>query len=369
MESRYRTEDAPTDLLALRCYTSRLLGAEPSLVLHGGGNTSVKGTAKDFFGDPVEVLWVKGSGWDLATIEPAGFPALRMDALLRLADLEALSDPDMVREQRANMLDPRAPDASIEAILHAIVPHRFVDHTHADAVITLSNAPDGEARIRALYGDRVIVIPYVMPGFVLAREVRARTRGADWSKVEGMVLLHHGLFTFHDDARESYERTIRLVHEAERALEKAGAWTAPVVAERAPAIELRQLAAIRREVSRAAGKPMVALLDASPEAAGFASRPDVGDLATRGPVTPDHVIRTKRIPAVIDRDPGEAIASFAREYEAYFARNARPEHTRLDPAPRWAVWKDVGTLTFGTAAKAAAQSAVVTSALSRFCRL
>ncbi|MDQ3034683.1 MAG: bifunctional aldolase/short-chain dehydrogenase [Myxococcota bacterium] len=359
MESRYREQDAPSELLALRCYTSRLLGAEPSLVLHGGGNTSVKGPSKDFFGDPVDVLWVKGSGWDLATIEPAGFSPVRMRALLRMADLEALSDVDMVREQRAALLDPSAPDPSIEAILHAIIPTRFVDHTHADAVITLTNTPDGEARVRALWGDRVLVIPYVMPGFVLAKEVRERTRSIDWSRVEGILLMHHGLFTFHDDARESYERMIRLVHEAELELQRLGAWAAPArLSESAAAespLDLVALASIRRDVSRAAGKAMITMCDASPDAAGFASRGDVGDLATRGPVTPDHVIRTKRIPAVLESDPAADVEAYARAYAAYFARHDDGSRTMLDPAPRWAVWKGVGTLAFGTTAKAASQ--------------
>jgi rhamnose utilization protein RhaD (predicted bifunctional aldolase and dehydrogenase)/NAD(P)-dependent dehydrogenase (short-subunit alcohol dehydrogenase family) len=357
MESRYRESDAPTHLLELRCYTSRLLGAEPSLVLHGGGNMSVKGPSKDFFGDAVDVLWVKGSGWDLATIEPAGFSPVRMPPLLRMAELQTLSDVDMVREQRAALLDPSAPDASIEAILHAIIPTRFVDHTHADAVVTLSNTEDGEARIRAVYGDRVLIIPYVMPGFVLAREVRARTRGVDWSRLEGIVLMSHGLFTFSDDARESYERTIRLVHEAESALQRAGAWSAPLRVDQPAPPDALALASIRREVSRTAGRAMIALCDASPEAAGFASRDDVADLATRGPVTPDHVIRTKRIPAVIDAggDPAAALDAYAREYAAYFARQDDGTRTQLDPAPRWAVWRGVGTLAFGTAAKAASQ--------------
>jgi rhamnose utilization protein RhaD (predicted bifunctional aldolase and dehydrogenase)/NAD(P)-dependent dehydrogenase (short-subunit alcohol dehydrogenase family) len=355
MESRFRADEAPEDLLELRSYTSRLLGAEPSLVLHGGGNTSVKGTARDLFGDPVEVLWVKGSGWDLATIEPAGFSPVRMSALLRIADLPSISDADLVRRQRAALLDPEAPDPSIEAILHALIPHRFVDHTHADAVIALTNAPHGAARIRALWGDRVLVIPYVMPGFMLAREVRERTRGVDWSKLEGMVLMHHGLFTFADDARESYERTIRLVHDAETELRRTGAWAAPARIESPPPADPRALAAIRRAVSRVTGTPVLALCDTSPEAAGFASRPDVADLATRGPVTPDHVIRTKRIPVVIDGDPDACIDAYASAYEAYFARHDDGTHTPLDPAPRWAVWKGVGVIAFGTSAQAAQQ--------------
>src|SRR5262249_18453695 len=152
-------------LLALRGYSSRLLGREPALVLHGGGNTSLKARVKDFFGDESEVLYVKGSGWDLASIEPAGFAPVRLQTLLRMAELEALPDSEMAREQRAALLDPYAPDPSVEAILHALIPFRFVDRTHADAVVTLSNVPDGPERIRKLYGERVLVVPYVMPGF------------------------------------------------------------------------------------------------------------------------------------------------------------------------------------------------------------
>src|SRR5690606_15480856 len=183
--------------------------------------------------------------------------------LKRMAELSHLADTDMVREQRAALLDPAAPNPSVEAILHAILPHRFVDHTHADAVVTLSNTPDGEARIRALYGDRVIVVPYVMAGFVLARKVWELTRDiADWSGIEGMVLLNHGVFTFADDARESYERMIRLVTMAEEALEDSGALGA-VRTRQAPDIDLLELASLRRAVSRASGRAVIARLDDS----------------------------------------------------------------------------------------------------------
>jgi rhamnose utilization protein RhaD (predicted bifunctional aldolase and dehydrogenase)/NAD(P)-dependent dehydrogenase (short-subunit alcohol dehydrogenase family) len=356
MQSRYRKEDAPQGLLPLRCYTSRLLGAEPSLVLHGGGNTSVKGTTKDFFGEPVEVCWVKGSGWDLASIEPPGFPAVKLSVLRRMAEMEQLSDVDMVREQRAALLDPGAPDPSIEAILHAILPHAFVDHTHADAVITLTNAPGGLERIRAVYGERALYVPYVMPGFVLARAVRKAIAGADWTKVEGIVLLQHGLFTFGEDARESYERTIRMVTEAEEALAEAGATGAPKKAEPL-AIDPLALATVRKHVSRVAGKAMVVAADTGAEARGFASRKDVASIATRGPLTPDHVIRTKRVPVVIEGDPSGAMDAFAAEYGAYFSRHAGEGHVRLDPAPRWAVLKDVGVVAFGQGMKLAKQTA------------
>ena len=207
-EEAARCGPSPLDL---RVYTSRLLGRDPSLVLHGGGNTSVKTTVADVFGDRHEVLYVKGSGWDLATIEAAGFAPVRLEPLRRMADLEALSDTEMVRWQRAAMLDPAAPTPSVEAILHAIIPDPFVDHTHADAVVAVSNTPDGERRVRSIYGDGVLIVPYVMPGFVLARRVRELTRTLDWNRCRGLILMHHGVFSFGPDAKTSYQRMIELV--------------------------------------------------------------------------------------------------------------------------------------------------------------
>jgi rhamnose utilization protein RhaD (predicted bifunctional aldolase and dehydrogenase) len=188
MQNRWNDAEAQSfrdDPLALRVYTSRLLGHDPDLVLHGGGNTSVKVTETDLFDEPEEILYVKGSGWDLATIEAAGFAPVRLKVLKRLAEFEVLSDSDMVRLQRAAMTNPYAPNPSVEAILHAIIPFKFVDHTHTDAVVTITNTPDGEARIRSLYGDRVIYVPYVMPGFILARTIFEMTRDLDWTAGTG----------------------------------------------------------------------------------------------------------------------------------------------------------------------------------------
>ena len=203
------------DPLALRVYTSRLLGRDTSLVMHGGGNTSVKAQIRDFFGIEQQVLYIKGSGWDLATIEVEGFAAVKMEALLRMATIKQLTDAQMVAQQRAAMLNPNAPNPSVEAILHAIIPFAYVDHSHADAVVTITNTPDGRKRIEEIYGKRVLVVPYVMPGFILARKVYEMTRGADWSKYDGIVLLNHGLFTFANTAKESYENHIKLVTKAE----------------------------------------------------------------------------------------------------------------------------------------------------------
>ena len=197
--------------LDLRVYTSRLLGQDATLVLHGGGNTSVKSSVKNLFGEEESILFVKGSGWDLGTIEAEGFAPVKMDMLLNMAKLETLSDIDMVKYQRSAMIDPSAPNPSVEAILHALIPFKYVDHTHADAVVTLSNTEKGEEILSYLYGSRVLLIPYSMPGFDLAKMIYNMTRGVDWQQLDGMILLNHGVFTFNNGAKQSYEKMIELV--------------------------------------------------------------------------------------------------------------------------------------------------------------
>ena len=210
--ARYGAEGVPGDV-ALRVYTTRLLGGDPRLVLHGGGNTSVKTTMTGILGDSVDVLCVKGSGWDMAQIEPPGLPAVRLEALRRLSALDRLSDEEMVDYQRGNLLDPRAPNPSVETLLHAFLPHKFVDHTHADAVLALSDQPDGEAICREVYGATMGLVPYIMPGFGLAKACAATY--ADDPSIEGLILLKHGIFTFGETAEEAYERMIAAVSKAE----------------------------------------------------------------------------------------------------------------------------------------------------------
>lgn len=348
MRSRWDDEEAAKfdDPLSLRAYSSRLIGGDEDLVLHGGGNTSVKTSVTDLFGEEHEVLYVKGSGWDLGDIQPAGFAPVKLEVLRRMADLEQLSDTDMVRHQRAAMLDPTAPNPSVEAILHAIIPFRYVDHTHADAVVTLTNTPDGERLVREVYGERVLVVPYVMPGFELARKIRLLTADTDWSALEGMVLMNHGVFSFADEARESYERMIRLVDEAERFLASRGALNIARGAD-SRGIDCGQLSTLREWVSLAAGRPMLVNTDDSPEAVGFSELDNVGSIATRGPLTPDHVIRTKRVPLIVDEDIDDSMSRFIDDYKHYFLGNTDGSHTCLDPAPRWGVWPGRGLLSFG----------------------
>ena len=352
MQSLWTSDEAArcgADLLAQRVYSSQLLGKDPALVLHGGGNTSVKATVKNFFGDEVEVLYIKGSGGNLATLGAEGFPAVKLEVLRRLADCPALTDAGLVREQRAAMLDPAFPNPSIEAVVHAVLPQRFVDHTHADAVIAITNQPDGPALVEATWGRRVIMVPYVMPGFLLARAVRELTRNADWAQVEGLILMQHGIFTFGDTAEVSYQRMIQLVSEAEDAL--AGRGGAPGAVPAAPAAltldadALKELAAVRHAVSQARGRAVLALADTGAAALGFASRSDAGTLATRGTLTPDHSIRMKRAPVVLG--PAGAVADFAAAYEESHGR-LQSGQPALDPAPRWAVWPGKGTIAFDT---------------------
>jgi rhamnose utilization protein RhaD (predicted bifunctional aldolase and dehydrogenase)/NAD(P)-dependent dehydrogenase (short-subunit alcohol dehydrogenase family) len=371
MQSLWNDTEAATfgtDLLGQRVYTSRLLGRNPALVLHGGGNTSVKVTEKDFFGDVVDLCYVKGSGWDLGTIEREGFSPVRQDALVKMSKLAAMSDEDMVLQQRAAMTNPNAPAASIEAILHAILPFRFVDHSHANAIAALTCNADGEARVREVFGNRVIIVPYVMPGFILAKTIADLIAGRDLRAegIQGMVLLKHGLFTFDDDARKSYERHIELVTQVEEYLAKKSGNAQAATA--AATEDLLALAKLRQSVSRQRGFPQIARLNASPEAVGYASLPDVDSFGTRGPLTPDHSIRTKRAPAFIGGDIDASVQKFADDYQVYFDRNAKGQ-TKLDGAPRFALWPNQGIVSFGDTLKDAnivadiAQSTAATVAL------
>jgi rhamnose utilization protein RhaD (predicted bifunctional aldolase and dehydrogenase)/NAD(P)-dependent dehydrogenase (short-subunit alcohol dehydrogenase family) len=343
--------------LGARVYTSRLLGRDRSLVLHGGGNTSVKIREANCFGEAEEILYVKGSGWDLETIAAAGFSPVRLAPAARLATLPRLSDPEMVNELRTAMTLACAPTPSVEAILHAVLPFKYVDHTHADAVVTLTNHPDGEALVREAYGDSVVVIPYVMPGFDLARLCAERFPGAAGPGTIGMVLLNHGIFSFGATARESYERMIDLVGRAERLLERRGAWSLGPFPE-APAEEVDPLAIarLRHEVSRAAGFPMVLVSHRDPRSLAFTRREDVARIAA-GPATPDHVIRTKRLPLI-----GRDVEGYVRAYRADFdehAPHAAAPKTMLDPAPRVILDPELGLLTAGRSVKDAAVAAEI----------
>ena len=355
--------------VALRVYTTRLLGADPKLVLHGGGNTSVKTVAADLLGDEVEVLCVKGSGWDMAEIEPPGLPAVRLDPLRRLRRLDALSDEDMVDFERQNLLDSRAPTPSVEALLHAFLPHKFVDHTHSTAVLSLTNQPNGEALCRDLLGDRVGIVPYVMPGFGLAKSA-AQVYESN-TEVRGLVLLKHGLFTFSRTAREAYEEMIGIVSCVERRLargRKRVFASAPMPSKTMPAAEvapiLRGACAIADDSAYDGRRRFVVDYRSSSDIMVYVNGRELERYSQSGVATPDHTIRTKSWPMLLPAPAAgeaesfrtavaDAVAAFVAKYRDYFRRNAKrhPDaKTELDPMPRVVLVPGVGLFGLGRTA-------------------
>jgi rhamnose utilization protein RhaD (predicted bifunctional aldolase and dehydrogenase)/NAD(P)-dependent dehydrogenase (short-subunit alcohol dehydrogenase family) len=371
---RYASEGIAEDL-ALRVYTTRLLGGDPRLVLHGGGNTSVKARMKDLLGDTVEVICIKGSGWDMGNIEPAGLPAVKLVPLRRLRALDSLSDEDMVNYQRINLLDSSAPNPSVETLLHAFLPHKYVDHTHSTAVLALTDQPDGERIARDLFGGRVAYVPYTIPGFALAKSVAdVFDRNRD---VEGLVLLQHGIFSLGESAREAYERMIGFVTLAEERLakgRKSFASASPPkdlarTAEIAPV--LRGACAIARDEKAGSVKRQILCFRTSPSILEYVNGAELARYSQAGVVTPDHTIRTKNWPLLVPAPEAgkldawknaveKAVSDFVAHYHDYFARNnarAEPKKTELDPFPRVVLIPGKGLFGLGASAKDAAIAA------------
>ncbi len=363
--------------LAIRTYTTRLLGSDPELVLHGGGNTSVKTVYTDLDGSQVNVLCVKGSGWDMGTIEPQGLPAVRLEPLQALTRFDTLSDDNMVMLQRRMLMNPSAPNPSVEAVLHAVMPFRHVDHTHANAIVSLTNQPKGEALIRDLYPDS-IVVPYVMPGFDLAKVCDAAMKAEPYAK--GMILLKHGIFTWSDDPRDAYEAMIAMIDAAEARLAKGRA--RPFTGITLPAVVLS--AATVAPILRGAisidtgieGRPKRFVLEhrANRQVMDFCNAANATDLASRGNATPEHVLRIKRLgialPAPVEavgftQAVKAAVQTYMADYNAYFTRNnARVGGIKimLDPMPRVFYVAGVGLFAAAASAKEARAAADVAEA-------
>jgi rhamnose utilization protein RhaD (predicted bifunctional aldolase and dehydrogenase) len=345
MKNLWSDEEAAkfTSDLELRVYTSNLLGQSDELVLHGGGNTSVKVEVED-----EDILYVKGSGWDLVSIRQEGFAPVQLEALWEMAKLPALSDANMVALQKAAMTDKSAPNPSVEAILHAIIPFKFVDHTHADAVVTISNSVNGIENIKALFPD-FLIIPYVMPGFVLAQAIYKKTKELDWSACAGIILHNHGIFTFDDDAKKSYTKMIDAVTKAEEFLSENAKVTLKLSNSKKE-IDTQKLQKI---ISQHKGFPVALHVSRSNIAYTYATHENLSLFVSRGVLTPEHIIRTKRKPLVLlDDDFEVAIEEYVAEYKEYFETFASDEIC-LNPAPNYAVVKDYGIITFGKDAKEA----------------
>ncbi|MEO1747579.1 MAG: bifunctional aldolase/short-chain dehydrogenase [Pseudomonadota bacterium] len=364
-------------LVAERVYSSRIIGADPDLVMHGGGNTSVKVVRPDLFGNPIDVLHVKGSGWDLDTLEAPGLPGVRMQPLMALRELSALSDEDMVNVQRANLIDTASPNPSVETLLHAYLPHRFVDHTHATAFLALANLPDAEAAVTEIFSGRLACVPYIMPGFALAKKA-ADVFDANPS-CEGMVLLKHGHFTFGDNAKESYDRVIEHTNAVEDWLaQKAKGRTFVTTVSREREAEPNRsnvLPVARGAIAKLRGAhhskspmPVVTDLRTGDRINEFLARSDLDNLSNRGVGSPDHVIRTKGRMLVLNANDirggdvaiSAKIRAFANDYRAMFEQqNMRVggHKVMLEPHPCVAWIEGLGIAGIGKDAKAAATAA------------
>jgi len=360
--------------IGLRVYTTRLLGRDPLLVLHGGGNTSVKTRARDDLGVEHAVIAVKGSGADMADIEPWGLPAVKLEPLQKLRALEALSDEAMVNVQRLNLLDSAAPNPSVETLLHAFLPHKFVDHTHAAAVLSLVDQPDGEALAREVYDGRMGIVPYIAPGFGLAKVAAAVFEQNP--QAEGLILHKHGIFTFGETAREAYERMIEMVSLAESRLRQGRPIVFPARQIASAVAQAAEIAPIIRgacAIKKGSAEPIRFIADfrTAPEILTYVNGAELASYSQRGVVTPDHIIRTKNKPLVVlPPESGrlddfvlavrEAVAKFIAGYDAYFAReNAAvgDTKTKLDASPRVVLVPGVGLFGLGRTAKDASIAA------------
>jgi len=369
---RYAREGVPRDL-ALRVYSTRLLGRDPQLVLHGGGNTSLKARARDLTGEEIDVLYVKGSGHDMASIEPAGMPAVRLAPLLALRTRDELSDADFARVQKSFLIDPLAPPPSVEMLLHAFMPARYVDHTHATAVLSLLDQPNGQKLCAEVFGERLGFVPYVRPGFGLAK---AATRVFDKNpKVEGLILDKHGIFTFGESARETYERMIEFVSLAETRLKKnrktlVVAPTTNIARVEDVAPILRGASSERDAFGEGAHRRLVLDFRTSEAILNFVNGAELARYARAGLLTPDHVIRVKPWPLILPApEAGKldalregahaAAAKFVADYKSYFAANSSrvPGASAHDPLPRLAFVPGLGLFGMGESAQDAAIAA------------
>ncbi len=360
--------------LALRVYSSRIIGQDADLVMHGGGNTSCKLKRQDVFGNEMDVLHIKGSGWNLGTIEAAGLPAVRLAPLLELRALDALSDEDMVNLLRSNLLTASAPNPSVETLLHAFLPHKYIDHTHATAMLALADLPDVEDITREIFGDRVVCVPFIMSGIDLAKlvaDIHDSNPG-----IEGLILINHGHVTFGDSAKQSYDRLIEHTNLVEAWLEKtSGDVPKPAAGQSAEmSAKASEILPMLRGIigdanaafhaDRDYAMPVMDMRNGE-NVQEFLTRDDLANLSRRGVPTPDHIIRTKNYPLYLSADTlakgregvSQAVDDYIAEYTAYFTENAarfgEGEKNLLMPTPNVAWIEGLGVVGMSADANAA----------------
>ena len=346
--------------LALRVYTTRLLGRNKELVLHGGGNTSVKTTIKDIDGKKYEVLCIKGSGWDMADIEPAGLPAVKLRPLLALKNKKYLSDEDMVAYQKRNLIDIKSPNPSVETFLHAFLPFKYVDHTHSDAVVNVTNRPGGLNFCKKIFGDKVSIVPYVMPGFMLAKKINEV-----YSKnpnINCLILMNHGIFTFADSCKEAYDLMIKYVSKAERAVKKLKSKKIKQIKKFSTKFNPHEVAPIIRGLlSENKDEKFVINYRLNNHLKYFINGKNVRSYSSKGTATPDHVIRVKPFPLIITPKKNSSIEEFRttakkafenyrKKYIHYFNVNKKKvkgKKVMLDTSPRVVLVQNVGMFSVG----------------------
>ncbi|MEW6517873.1 MAG: bifunctional aldolase/short-chain dehydrogenase [Thermodesulfobacteriota bacterium] len=363
--------DQPEDL-CLRVYTSRLIGSEADLVLHGGGNTSVKCQVTDIFGEQKDIIYVKGSGWDLGAIEPQGFPGLDLAYLRKLRRLASLSDEEMVNQFRTHLVDATSPNPSIETLVHAFLPHTFIDHTHADAIVTLTNTADCEALLQKALGERIGFLPFIMPGFPLALAVADLYEKNP--QINCIILANHGIFTFADEAKTAYGLMIDYVSRAESFLADQNRRKTSASPPGAACPDTDIILPLIRGAMRLAdenGQTFHLHVRQSEKIRAALDRADARKLLVSGVLTPDHVIRTKNYPLWLDFTPDEneqqmarrisaEFAAYEERYNAYFQRQLAAKmvaRTRLDPKPRVMLVRGLGLVASGETPQAAIISA------------
>ena len=320
--------------LDLRVYSSNILGKNDELVLHGGGNTSVKID---------DILYVKGSGWDLVSIKAEGFASVNLEGLKQMAKLKKLSDKDMVSKQKELMINKSAPNPSVEAILHSIIPFKFVDHTHADSIVTITNSKNGEEYIKKLYPN-FLIVPYIMPGFILAQKIYQMSKDLDWEECDGIILHNHGIFTFDNDAKKSYTKMINSVTIAEDFLDKF----AKLDLEKKNRLEMVNFRDLKIILEKIKGYKLFMIHNNSILAQYFATQKDLKSFVSRGVLTPEHILRTKRVPLILNQNDNieEVVKKYQDDYLDYFKKFVKDE-IMLNSAPNWIVVENIGIISLG----------------------
>ena len=324
-------------------------------MLWGGGNNSLKASSRDLLGNPIEVMYIKGSGSDMKSIVGRQFPAVRLDYIAPLLDREAMTDEEMVDYLARCLTDPSSPRPSIETLLHAFLPARSVLHTHADAILSVTNNRGREKSVRDCFGDDVIIVPYARPGFALSKDVAVRFRHQPDARA--IVLMNHGLITWGDSPKEAYQRHIEMVNEAESFL--AGKLSQPRTVQ-SDDRRAASIAPLLRGLMPSSSR-LVLELDRSDQVLSFLARKDVARMTSVGPATPDHLLYTRRFPLLLDKLPAEVerndidgpMKRYATDYSAYFQKHAGPGQTMLESSPRVVLVPGVGMWTAGKDARAA----------------